>query len=32
MDFKLDLDHQEIALQYIQNNKLAEEIQNNNTQ
>ena len=29
MDFRLDLDYQEIALQYIQNNKLAEEIQNN---
>lgn len=29
MDFKLDLDYQESALQYIQNQKLAEEIQNN---
>ena len=29
MDFKLDLDYQEIALQYIPNKKLAEEIQNN---
>lgn len=32
MEFKLNLDYQESALQYIQNQKLAEEIQNNNTQ
>ena len=30
MEFKLNLDYQESALQYIQNQKLAEEIQNNN--
>lgn len=29
MEFKLNLDYQESALQYIQNQKLAEEIQNN---
>ena len=29
MKFKLDLDYQKFTLRYIQNNKLAEEIQNN---
>ena len=29
MEFKLNLDYQESALLYIQNEKLAEEIQNN---